>query len=167
MTRAKRLLLSMAVAVALAACGGENPSQEVTPTPTPHPKAIVGVLIDPNPIVAVPSGNRDYPWGFAVNIQLSDSGGVGFIVVSMQMTITAASTGLTWSSSDNLFVGVMVPANGQVTKQFAQPQWRMDPEGTKEGTFNVKMNFLDDAGNTSAYDGTVNVRRIGDPVPFP
>ncbi len=166
MTQWKRVLALIAV-LALADCGGDSPSQGVTPTPTPHPKAVINVLIDPNPIVAVPSGDPDYPWAFAVNLQLSDSGGVGFIVVSMQITITAASTGLTWSSSDNLFVGVKVPPNGQATKQFRQPQWRMDREKTKEGTFNVKMNFLDDAGNTSAYDSTVSVRRVDDPVHLP
>jgi hypothetical protein len=43
----------------------------------------------------------------------------------------------------------------------------MDTQGTKEGMFNVKMNFVDDRSNASVYDGTVNVRRVGTPVHMP
>lgn len=35
---------------------------------------------------------------------------------------------------------------------------------TVTGKVNVKMNFVDDAGNASVYDGTVNVQYEGEPV---
>jgi len=40
----------------------------------------------------------------------------------------------------------------------------MDGNGTKEGTFNVKMNFVDDAGNASVFDGTVKIQRAAAPL---
>jgi hypothetical protein len=158
--RLSRPLIVLALAVSLAACGGSStPTQQ--PTPTPPAKAIIKVLIDPNPIVAKPSGDPDFPWKFSVNIQLSDSGRVGFVVTAFQTTITAASTGLTWASSYNPFVGVAIPAYGQETRQFRWTTYRMDDNKTKEGTINFKMNFVDDKGNASVYDGTANIRLCG------
>jgi hypothetical protein len=159
-------LLSMwcclCIVLCLHGCGGDRVT---SPSPTPPPpKANIKVLMDPSPIVAVPSGDPTYPWGFAVNIQVSDSGGVAFIVTSMQTTVTAASTGLSTSFSNNPFVGVKIPAYGQETRQFHWPSYRMDAEGTKEGTFNVKMNFVDDAGNASVFDGTVKIQHAAAPL---
>jgi hypothetical protein len=37
----------------------------------------------------------------------------------------------------------------------------MDDNKTKEGTINFKMNFVDDKGNASVYDGTANIRLCG------
>lgn len=91
-------LACFAVSFHLVACGGISTTPTVTPTPTPSPRAVVHVLIDPNPVLAVPSGDPDYPWSFAVNLQVSDSGGVAFLVTSMQTTVTATSTGETWLS---------------------------------------------------------------------
>jgi hypothetical protein len=126
----------------LAACGGGG-SPTVAPTPTPPPaKAVIKVLIDPNPVIAVPSGEPDYPWAFRVNLQLSDSGGVGFIVTSMLTTVTSALSGTVLASVDtNAFVGVKIPANGQETRQFGILAYRME-NFTKEGRVNFKMNFV-------------------------
>ncbi len=151
----------------LSACGGgSNPVQ--TPTPTPPPaKAVIKVLIDPNPVLAVSSGDSDYPWAFRVNLQLSDSGGVGFIVTSMLTTVTSAlSGGVLVSTDTNPFVGVKIPALGQETRQFYMQAYRMENH-TKEGTINFKINFVDDKGNASVYDGSVSVRHFSDPVHLP
>jgi hypothetical protein len=137
----------------------------VTPTPTPPPaKAVIKVLIDPNPVIAVASGDSNYPWAFRVNIQLSDSGGVAFIVTSMLTTVTSALSGATLVSLDtNPFVGLKISAFGQETRQFAVLAYRME-NFTKEGRVNFKFNFVDDKGNASVYDGTVNVQHLRTPV---
>lgn len=159
-----------AVALSIAAftaCGGGS-SSPAAPAPTPAPaKAIIKVLIDPNPIAAVPTGNSSYPWDFRVNIQLSDSGGVAFIVTSMQTTVTSALTGAQLTTTDqNPFVGVKIPAYGQETRQFHVGAYRME-FGTKEGRVNFKINMVDDKGNPTVYDNTVTVQSTGDVVRLP
>ena len=119
------------------------------------------------PIIAVPSGNPEYPWSIAVNLQVSDSGGVGFTVTSMQTVVTAASSGLSASSDQNAFVGVKIPALGQATRQFSWPAYRMDDGKTKEGSFSVKMNFVDDNGFASVSDSTVSIQNLGNPIYLP
>ena len=165
--RVRSLAVCVGLLVFLSACGGSD-SVVNTPTPTPTPaKAVIKVLIDPNPVLAVSSGDSDYPWAFRVNLQLSDSGGVGFIVTSMLTTVTSAISGGTLVSTDsNPFVGVKIPALGQETRQFYLPAYRME-NYTKEGVINFKINFVDDSGNASVYDGSVNVRHVSDPVRLP
>jgi hypothetical protein len=163
-----RMLTSVAVLsllVGIVACGGDSsPTVTPTPAPTPPPRAIILVLIDPNPIVAVPSGNADFPWDFRFNLQLSDSGGVSFVVTSMQTTVTSAISGLTLHSTDqNPFVGVEVPAFGQETRQFHLGAYRME-NMTKEGTVTLQLNFVDGNGNASAQTTSVEVRLHGGPV---
>ena len=146
----------------LAHCGGGG-SPTVAPTPPPPPKkAIIKVLIDPSPVIAVPTGDPQFPWDFRFNLQLSDSGGVGFIVTSMETTITSAlSGGILTTTQQNPFVGVKIPALGQETRQFHIGPYRME-NFTKEGRANVKLNFVDDNGNASTFDGTVNIQHVGD-----
>ncbi len=165
--RMRSLAVSVGLVMLLSACGGSNnPVQAPTPTPPPA-KAVIKVLIDPNPVMAVSSGNSNYPWAFRVNLQLSDSGGVAFIVTSMLTTVTSAISGQTLVSTDsNPFVGVKIPALGQETRQFYMPAYRME-NYTKEGTINFKINFVDDKANASVYDGSVSVRHVHDPVHMP
>ena len=97
-----------------------------------------------------------------MNLQLSDSGGVGFIVTSMQTTVTSAiSGGVLQTTDQNPFVGVKIAALGQETRQFHNGAYRME-NFTKEGKVNFKINFVDDRGNASVYDGTVNVQHTGE-----
>jgi hypothetical protein len=149
--------------MAVGACGGGD-GPTVSTTPPPVTKAVINVLIDPNPVTAEATGNPQFPWDFRFNLQVSDSGGVGFIVTSMQTTVTSALSGLPlMNTGQNPFVGVKVPAFGQETRQFHVGAYRME-NFTKEGKVNVKMNFVDDKGNASVYDGTVNVQHLGQPV---
>lgn len=155
--------LCLALAFSLSGCGGPTKPDD-PPSPPPPAKAVIKVLIDPNPVIAEATGDRNFPWDFRFNLQLSDSGGVGFMVTTMQTTITSALSGGTLTStSQNPFVGVKIPANGQETRQFHVGPYRME-NMTREGKVNVKMNFVDDAGNASVYDGTVNVQYEGEPV---
>jgi len=164
--KSKSRFVLLALLTTITACGGSS-SPTVAPTPTPPSKAIIKVLVDPNPVLAVSSGDPDYPWAFRVNLQLSDSGGVGFIVTSMQTTVTSAISGLVLTTtSENPFVGVKIPANGQETRQFGVLAYRMENR-TKEGTINFKMNFTDDRGNASVSDTSVNLRHLSDPVRLP
>jgi len=150
------------VLLVLAGCGGSDSSPVAAPTPTPPAKAVVRVLVDPNPVLATPSGDPEYPWAIRVNLQLSDSGGVAFIVTSMQTTVTAASTGEMWlSTSENPFTGVKIPAFGQHTVQFAMPAYRMDFAKTRQRMLAFKMNFIDDNGFPSTYDGSVRIDSLG------
>ena len=155
------------LALTLTACGSDTPTG-IDPTPPPAPsKAVIKVLIDPNPVTAVPTGDSTYPWDFRVNLQLSDSGGVGFIVTSMLTTVSSALSGGTLDSSDeNAFVGIKIAAFGQETRQFHMGPYRMENH-TKEGKINFKINFVDDKGNASVYDGTVDVQNLGAPVELP
>ena len=163
-----RGLFVVAGLIALIACGGDTPAKPVTPTPTPTPKAIVKVLIDPQPIVAVASGNSEFPWSFAVNLQVSDSGGVGFTVTSMQTTVVAKSTGQVIASLDqNAFVGVKVAPLGQSTRQFQAGAYRMDSNKTKEGTFSVSLNLVDDNGFASVANSSAVIQHLGRAVELP
>lgn len=154
--------LPVAAVVSIVACGGGEPkipTATVAPEPT---KAVIKVLIDPNPIKAEPTGDPSYPWDFRFNLQLSDSGGVGFIVTSMQTTVMSAlSSGVLTTSGENPFVGVKIPALGQETRQYHLGAYRME-FGTKEARVNVKINFVDDRGNASVHDGMVNVQHLGE-----
>lgn len=153
--------------LSLPACGSSSTSATPTPTPTPVAKAVIKVLVDPNPIVAVASGDPQYPWAFRVNLQLSDSGGVGFIVTSMLTTVTSAQSGLPLTSTDqNPFVGVKIAAYGQETRQLSILAYRME-NFRKEGNVNFKINFVDDRGNASVHDGNVAIQHVGGPVPLP
>lgn len=158
------LCVTLAVAAALVGCGGGS-SSSPTAAPTPVPsKAVVGVLIDPNPVIAVATGNPTYPWDFRVNLQLSDSGGVGFIVTSMETTVTSAYSGQVLTTTDqNPFVGVKISAFGQETRQYHMGPYRMEFY-TKEANVTIRLNFVDDMGNASVYDGTVRVMHDGDHV---
>ena len=152
------VMVCLILLLGLVACGGDS-SPTVAPTPTPPAKAIIGVLLDPSPIMATPSGDPDYPWAFRVNLQVSDSGGVGFIVSSMQTTVTAASHGFNvFDSRDNFFDGIKIPAHGQHTVSFGFSRYRMDFAKTRQGTITFRMNFLDDNGFPSASDASVEIR---------
>ena len=152
---------------ALAACGGGGDSQPTAASTPPPAKAVIKVLIDPNPVIAVATGDSNYPWDFRVNIQLSDSGGVAFIVTSMQTTVTSALTGgVLTTTAQNPFVGVKIAAFGQETRQFHIGPYRME-FGTKAASVNFKLNFTDDRGNASVYDGSVSVQNLGGPVRLP
>jgi hypothetical protein len=167
MFRTPRLLASLLIAGGLGACGGGGSSSPTPVTTVPPAKAVIKVLIDPNPIHAVSTGNDDFPWDFRVNLQVSDSGGVGFIVTSMETTITSAQSGGVLTRSDqNPFVGVKVAAFGQETRQLHSGAYRMENHA-KEGKVTFKMNFSDDRGNTSAFDGSVNVLTTGEVVYLP
>jgi hypothetical protein len=166
MKRVLGTLLAIVAVGALVACGGSSPTAAPTPTPAPA-KAVIAVLIDPNPVKAVSSGNSDYPWDFRVNLQLSDSGGVAFIVTSMKTTVTSALSGAELASTDeNPFVGVKVAALGQETRQFHMGPYRME-YGLKQGNINFKINFVDDKGNATAFDKTVSVQNVGNIVKLP
>ncbi len=161
-----RLLAMLAVGVLVACGGGSSPTAAPTPTPAPA-KAVIKVLIDPNPVTAVASGNSDYPWDFRVNLQLSDSGGVAFIVTSMKTTVTSALSGAELATTDeNPFVGVKISAYGQETRQFHMGPYRME-YGLKQGNINFKINFVDDRGNATAFDQTVSVQNTGNIVRLP
>jgi hypothetical protein len=158
---------TLALLVALAACGGGGDSQPTAPSTPPPAKAVIKVLIDPSPVIAVATGDSSYPWDFRVNIQLSDSGGVAFIVTSMQTTVTSAlSGGVLTTTAQNPFVGVKIPALGQETRQFHIGPYRME-FGTKAARVNFKLNFTDDRGNASVYDDSVSVQNVGGPVRLP
>jgi hypothetical protein len=155
-----RVAVVLTAVFSAVACGGGGLPPTVASTPAPS-KAVIKVLIDPNPVLAVPTGDPSYPWEFRVNLQLSDSGGVGFIVTSMQTTVTSALTGgVLTTTSENPFVGVKVDAYGQQTRQFHVGAYRME-FGTKSGKVNFKINFTDDRGNPSVYDDSVNVQDLG------
>lgn len=150
-------------AVALGA-GRETSIAPVAPTPVPGQRAVIGVLMDPNPAIAEPSGNSEFPWDFRFNLQVSDSGGVGFTVTSMQTTITSAQTGATLSTTaQNPFSGVRIFPFGQETRQFHNGPYRME-NFRREGRANVRMNFVDDRGNASAFNGTINILYADGPV---
>jgi hypothetical protein len=162
-----RNLIAVLVLVGLTACGGGgNSAPTAVATPTPPTKAVVNVLIDPNPITAVSSGDPNFPWDFRVNLQVSDSGGVPFVVTSMETTITSAiSGGVLVTTQQNPFVGVKIPALGQETRQFHVGAYRME-NFTRQGKVTFKMNFSDDHGNASVFTGSVNVLNVGEPVRF-
>jgi hypothetical protein len=64
-------------------------------------------------------------------------------------------------------VGVKIPAYGQDTRQFRWAAFRMDDNKTKEGSFTVRMNFVDDNGFASVSDNTVSIRMVGNLVRLP
>jgi hypothetical protein len=147
----------------LVACGGGGSSPTAATPPAPQ-KAVIKVLMDPNPVQAVATGNGTYPWDFRFNIQLSDSGGVPFIVTSMETSVASTLTGSVLTTTDqNPFVGVKVPAYGQETRQFHMGGYRME-FFTRQAKVTVKINFVDDRGNASVYNGTVSVMHVGEPV---
>lgn len=151
------------VGAALAA-GSSSSTPSPVATPVPQQRAVIGVLMDPNPAIAEPSGNSEFPWDFRFNLQVSDSGGVGFTVTSMQTTITSAQTGATLqATAENPFAGVTISAFGQATRQFHNGPYRME-NFRREGRANVTMNFLDNRGNASSFNGTINILYTGDPL---
>ena len=156
------LLLAIGVVLALPGCGGGG-STPPTPVTTLAPKAIIKVLIDPNPVLAEDSGLDDYPWDFRFNLQVSEGSGlVGFVVTSMQTTVASALSGALLISTDtNPFVGVRIAPGGQETRQFHSGPYRME-NFSKEARVNVKMNFSDERGNPSVFDGSVNVQHVGE-----
>jgi hypothetical protein len=154
MRKAKVSLAMLAAFVA--ACGSSGTTQATPPTTQP-PQAIINVLIDPNPIQAVSSGDSNYPWDFRFNLQVSDAGGVGFIVSVMQTTVKSAATGATLNTTaSNPFVGVKIPALGQATRQFHEGPYRME-NFARQATLTLQMTFVDDGGHTSVFNSTVNV----------
>ena len=60
-----------------------------------------------------------------------------------------------------------IAALGQSTVQFRWSAYRMDDNKTKQGTLNVRMNFIDDNGFPSVGDSSVAIQHIGDPVELP
>lgn len=159
---ALRMPLCLGLVFSLSGCGSTAPTP--VSSPPPPPRAVIKVLIDPNPVIAEATGDQNFPWDFRFNLQISDSGGVGFMVTTMQTTITSAVSGATLTStSQNPFVGLKVPANGQETRQYHIGPYRME-NFSRQAKVNVKMNFVDDAGNTSVYDGTVSVQHEGEGI---
>jgi hypothetical protein len=84
------------------------------------------------------------------------------LALPMQTTVASAQSGAVLLSTDNNpFVGVKIAAGGQETRQFHSGPYRME-NFSKQGRINVKMNFADDRGNPSVYDGIVNVQHVGE-----
>jgi hypothetical protein len=115
------------------------------------------VLIDPDPILPTYTGDPLLPWEFHFNVQVSDSGGVAFVVTSFRLTITSTYSGLVLLTDDtNHFAGQRITGFGQRTIQLALLPYHLE-NGTRQCRVGLQMTFQDDLGNLSSYNGSVNV----------
>jgi hypothetical protein len=58
--RAASLSIPLCLAIAVGPSCGRTPTQP-SASPSPPAQANIKVLIDPNPVIAEPTGDRDYP----------------------------------------------------------------------------------------------------------
>ena len=144
---------------AIAGCGGGS-SSAPTPVPTPLPSAVMHVNIDPNPITAVDSGDPKYPWDFRFNVEVYDSGGVGFTITKLQYVIASAQSGFILNEVDSGVNGTHYLAFGRVVRQLHEGPYRME-NFTKQAKVTVNYNIVDDNGHH--FDGSTkaNVQFIG------
>jgi hypothetical protein len=136
----------------LAGCGG-NSSPAAAPTPTPPPTAVMHVNIDPNPVYAVASGDSNYPWDFTFNVEVYDSGGVGFTITKLQYVIASATSGYVLDQVDSSVNGTHYPALGRIVRQWHENAYRME-NMSKQAKVTVNYNIVDDNGHH--FDGSTN-----------
>jgi hypothetical protein len=161
-------LLSMAagtvLALSLVACGSsDNTGPTPTPTPTPTPKAVIHMVVDPNPVVA--NFQSDGWYRFKVNLGFDESAGIGFTINTIRTTITSAATGNV-VLDDVSAIGKYVAGYGNTILQFTSPRYKM-AGGTSAGTIAFSVSILDDRGNTITLSGDANVLHHGDPHRLP
>jgi hypothetical protein len=124
------------------------------------------VNIDPNPIYAVNSGDPNYPWDFRFNVEVYDSGGVGFTITKLQYVVASAQSGVVLDQIDSGVNGTHFPALGRVVRQYHENAYRME-NFSRQAKVTVNYNIVDDNlhhfdGSTGAnvlFNGTVVIRR--------
>jgi hypothetical protein len=140
-----------AAVVAIAAAGKGGGSGTTTPAPT-VPSAVMHINIDPNPITAVSSGDPNLPWDFRFNLEVYDSGGVGFTISKLEIVVASALTGFVLSRvTDSGTAGVHYPALGRVVRQFHESPYRME-NFTRQAKVTVNYSIVDDNGHH--FDGS-------------
>ena len=146
----KGALASLTLLGVVVGCGGSS-SSNPTPVPTPSPTAVMHVNIDPNPIYAVDSGDKNYPWDFRFNVEVYDSGGVGFTITKLQYVVASALTGSVLDTVDSGVNGTHFPVFGRVVRQYHESAYRME-NFSKEAKVTVNYNIVDD--NLHHFDGS-------------
>jgi hypothetical protein len=139
-------------------CGGGSNAVMPTALPTPSPRAVVSFNVDPNPVVSEYQG--DGWWRFRVNLELYDTGGVGFQINTIRTTVSSAVTG-TILLDYNYSVAQHVDARGRTVLQFTSPLYRT----VTGGGANVKFvaDIRDDMGNAMTLSNQAGVLRVGGP----
>jgi hypothetical protein len=131
-------------------CGGSS-SSNPTPVPTPSPTAVMHITIDPSPIYAVDSGDKKYPWDFTFNVEVYDSGGVGFTITKLQYVVASAQTGFVLDTVDSKVNGTHYGAFGRVVRQYHETPYSME-NSAREAKVTVNYNIVDD--NLHHFDGS-------------
>jgi hypothetical protein len=138
------------IAIAAAGKGGSSTSTLVPSVPS----AVIHVNIDPNPITAVSSGDASFPWDFRFNLEIFDSGGVGFTITQIETVVASATSGIVINRSvDTASAGTHYPALGRVVRQYHNGPYRME-NFTRQGKVTVNYNIVDDNGHH--FDGSTN-----------
>ena len=155
-----------AAGIAIAAGGGKSGGGTTTPSPT-LPTAVIHVNIDPNPITAVSSGDPNFPWDFRFNLEVYDSGGVGFTISKIETVVASALTGFILNrNTDTATVGVHLAALGRVVRQFHNGPYHME-NLTRQAKITVNYSMVDDNNHNIDGSTTANVLLYGDVVVRP
>lgn len=163
----KRLLLmgaGLALALTFGACGGDDDNGP-TPVPTPKPptRAVVNMIVDPNPVRANYEGGGWYR--FKVNLGFSESAGIGFTISAIRVTVSSAASGLVLIDR-TVAIGDHVAAYGSIIEQFTCPQYHMEG-GASAAVTRFVVTIIDDNQNVITLDGQANVLHHGQPHELP
>jgi hypothetical protein len=153
-------LAGLLVPLVFVACD-ETTSPSSSPPPPPPRVANLSVSVDPESVVATPSGDPDYPWAGSFHVRIAESGGlsanVNFInLVSGDVTLNFGAREVEALAGTNT-----VAANGTLSVPIPI-RFTGGPEGTA-GAFlaRVVVNLTDATGQRHEKTASVTFLVLG------
>ena len=153
------------VVALLPACGG-NDSPAAPPTPPPTTLPAVGrysISVTPNPIIATPSGDPQFPWSATWRVNIQDIAGVEGDI-NRVATTARNNFGFTFVVSDhnpNDFIQVIgtnhIARNSTFTYTDGMSSYRADGNGGQQVTLTVVAEIIDARGNHSNISTDVRI----------
>ena len=151
----------------LAACGGHSPA--VPPTPPPTTLPAVGhysISVTPNPIIATPSGDPQFPWAASWRVAITDTAGLEGDV-NRAATTARNNFGFTFVVSDynpNDFIQGIgtnhIQTRGTLAYTDGMGSYRADGNGGQQLTLTIAAEIIDAHGNHSNISTDVRVTTV-------
>lgn len=156
---------TLVLALSFAACGNDSGPTGRTTTTTTVPtasQAQISVIIDPNPITAVPSGMPEYPWEVNFTARIRETAGLAVDVNFIDVLLGDPIPPLNFGAAEiRVRAGTNhIPANGSLDVPLAIVVSLREETTGYVGSFNVLVNCTDARGNT-AEDSATALLNVG------
>lgn len=168
----RRLFVTL-LCLVLPTCGSSTPTAPPGPPPTTLPsRGAWSLSVTPDPIIATPSGDREFPWGASWRVTIRDTAGLHGDVNRVSTT-ARNNFGFTFVVSDfnpdQIIRGIgtnHIDRNGTLTFSDGMSRYRADGNGGQQITLTIAAEIIDANGNRITTSSDVRITAQGSVVQF-